>query len=96
MKERRVARSELSEVFAPLFSCPSSNEALKVVLIERCANRPEPRWPTRASQSEDHKFPRISRSKGRCRYATHAGEVHPQSPLREPIPFLGPPHGLSR
>jgi len=31
VKERRVARAEFSEVFAPLFSRPSSNEDLQVV-----------------------------------------------------------------
>ena len=39
VKDRRFARAEFSEVFAPLFSRPSSNKALKVVLTERCANR---------------------------------------------------------
>jgi site-specific DNA recombinase len=39
IKDRRIGRAEFSEVFEPLFSRPSSNKALKVVLIERCANR---------------------------------------------------------
>ncbi len=39
IKDRKIGRAEFSEVFAPLFSRPSSNKALKVVLIERCANR---------------------------------------------------------
>jgi hypothetical protein len=39
IKDRRIGRTEFSEVFAPLFSRPSSNKRLKVVLIDRCANR---------------------------------------------------------
>jgi DNA invertase Pin-like site-specific DNA recombinase len=39
IKDRKISRAEFSEVFAPLFSRPSSNKALKVVLTERCANR---------------------------------------------------------
>ena len=31
VKDRKVARAEFSDVFAPLFSRPSSNKALKVV-----------------------------------------------------------------
>jgi len=30
VKDRKIARAEFSEVFAPLFSRPSSNKALKV------------------------------------------------------------------
>jgi len=40
VKDRKIGRADFSEVFEPLFSRPSSNRALKVVLIERCANRP--------------------------------------------------------
>lgn len=39
IRDRKIARGEFSEVFSPLFSRPSSKKALKVVLIERCANR---------------------------------------------------------
>jgi hypothetical protein len=39
MKERRIGRAEFSEVFAPLFSRPSSNKAMKVDLAGRCVNR---------------------------------------------------------
>jgi hypothetical protein len=39
VKERAIARSEFSEVFAPLFSRPSSNKALKVDLARGCVNR---------------------------------------------------------
>jgi hypothetical protein len=38
LKDRKVARAELSEVFAPLLSGPSSNKP-RVVLADRCANR---------------------------------------------------------
>jgi len=41
IKDRRVGRAEFSDVFAPLFSRPSSYKGLKVVLIERCANHQE-------------------------------------------------------
>jgi hypothetical protein len=30
IKDRRIGRTEFSEVFAPLFSCPRSNTGLKV------------------------------------------------------------------
>ena len=33
IKDRRIRRAEFSEVFAPLFSRPSSNKALKVELL---------------------------------------------------------------
>jgi len=39
IKDRKIARAEFSEVFAPLFSRPSSNKALKVDLAGRCVNR---------------------------------------------------------
>jgi hypothetical protein len=39
IKDRRIGRAEFSEVFAPLFSRPSSNKALKVDLAGRCVNR---------------------------------------------------------
>jgi site-specific DNA recombinase len=39
MKDRKIGRAEFSEVFAPLFSRPSSNKALKVDLAGRCVNR---------------------------------------------------------
>jgi hypothetical protein len=39
VKDRKIARVEFSEVFAPLFSRPSSNKRLKVDLTERCVNR---------------------------------------------------------
>jgi DNA invertase Pin-like site-specific DNA recombinase len=39
IKDRRIGRTEFSEVFTPLFSRPSSNKALKVDLAGRCVNR---------------------------------------------------------
>jgi hypothetical protein len=39
IKDRRIGRAEFSDVFAPLFSRPSSNKALKVDLAGRCVNR---------------------------------------------------------
>jgi hypothetical protein len=39
VKDRKIARAEFSEVFAPLFSRPSSNKALKVDLAGQCVNR---------------------------------------------------------
>lgn len=38
-EDGKVARAEFTEVFQALFSRPSSNKALSVVLRERCANR---------------------------------------------------------
>ncbi|MGH2577516.1 MAG: recombinase family protein, partial [Actinomycetota bacterium] len=39
VKDRAIVRAEFSEVFAPLFSRPSSNKTLKVDLAGRCVNR---------------------------------------------------------
>ena len=39
VKDRKIARAEFSEVFAPLFSRPSSNKTLKVDLAGRSVNR---------------------------------------------------------
>lgn len=39
IKDRKIGRAEFSEVFAPLFSRPSSNKTLKVDLAGRCVNR---------------------------------------------------------
>jgi site-specific DNA recombinase len=39
IKDRRILRAEFSEIFAPLFSRPSSNKTLKVDLAGRCVNR---------------------------------------------------------
>lgn len=38
VKNRKITRAEFSEVFAPLFSRPSSNKPLKVDLAGRCVN----------------------------------------------------------
>jgi hypothetical protein len=38
IKDRKIGRAEFSEVFAPLFSCPSLNWALKVDLGGRYSN----------------------------------------------------------
>lgn len=38
VKDRTITRAEFSEVFAPLFSRPSSNKALEVDLAGRCVN----------------------------------------------------------
>jgi hypothetical protein len=38
VKDRRIARPEFSEVFAPLFSRPGSNKPLEVDLAGRCVN----------------------------------------------------------
>jgi hypothetical protein len=37
--DRRIGRAEFTDVFAPLLSRPSSNEALKVDPARRCVNR---------------------------------------------------------
>jgi hypothetical protein len=39
IRDRKIGRVEFSEVFAPLFSRPSSNKTLKVDLAGRCVNR---------------------------------------------------------
>ena len=39
IKDRKIGRAEFSDVFAPLFSRPSSNKRLKVDLAGRCVNR---------------------------------------------------------
>ena len=39
VRDRKIARPEFPEVFAPLFSRPSSNKTLKVDLAGRCVNR---------------------------------------------------------
>jgi hypothetical protein len=39
IRNRKIGQAEFSEVFAPLFSRPSSNKALKVDLAGRCVNR---------------------------------------------------------
>jgi hypothetical protein len=38
IKDRRIARTEFSDVFAPLFSRPNSNKGLKVDLAGRYSN----------------------------------------------------------
>jgi hypothetical protein len=38
IKDRQIGRTEFSEVFAPLFSRPSSNKALKVEVKGRYSN----------------------------------------------------------
>jgi hypothetical protein len=38
VKDRKIARAEFSEVFAPLFSRPSSNKPLKVEVAGRHSN----------------------------------------------------------
>jgi hypothetical protein len=39
IRDRKIGHANFSEVFAPLFSRPSSNKRLKVDLAERCVNR---------------------------------------------------------
>jgi hypothetical protein len=39
IRDRKIASTEFSEVFVPLFSRPSSSKALRVDLAGRCVNR---------------------------------------------------------